>query len=67
MDPHKELEDALRRIYWDIRRDAHWAVERIRDMYTVETGVCYCGSDMENHPIWDNHAPRDMRIDKSHG
>lgn len=26
----------------------------------TRSGVCYCGGDMENHPIWDNHAPTEM-------
>lgn len=27
------------------------------------SGVCYCGADMEGHPVWDNHSPveRPMR------
>jgi hypothetical protein len=30
--------------------------------YHIGSGVCHCGSDMEGHPIWDNHAPTEMMI-----
>jgi len=26
----------------------------------ASSGVCHCGADMENHPIWDNHSPVEM-------
>lgn len=29
-----------------------------------ESGVCHCGTDMEGHSLWDNHAPTDMLYPK---
>lgn len=42
-------QDAVHRLYW---------------MYAVGSGICGCGGDMQGHPVWDNHSPTEMPIDK---
>lgn len=27
----------------------------------IPYGVCCCGANMEDHPVWDNHSPRDEK------
>ena len=29
------------------------------DQISSESGVCYCGAEMEGHSLYDNHAPKD--------
>lgn len=45
---------------------ANAAMDRLDHMYAVGSDVCHCGADMENHPVWDNHSPKEMMRDKSY-
>ena len=48
-----------------IAAKAQAAVDRLYWMHAVGSGICGCGGDMHDHPIWDNHGPVEIPIDKS--
>lgn len=48
-----------------ISAKARAAVDRLYWMHAVGSGICGCGTDLADHPAWDNHGPIEIPIDKS--
>lgn len=65
-DLERELRLAETRVLMLIELRAAAAIDRLYDLYTIPSGICHCGGAMLNHPVWDNHAPCEMRMDKSY-
>lgn len=65
-DIDQEFRFAAMRVTMLIDLRAGAAVSRLYSMYAVGSGVCHCGSVLDGHPVWDNHAPVEMMRDKDH-
>lgn len=64
IDIDQEFQHAMMRLTAGIDQRAKAAISRVYSMYTVGSGVCHCGNDINNHSEWDNHAPVEMMRDK---
>lgn len=65
MDVDREIRLSISAQNARIATNARLAVDRLYWMHAVGSGVCGCGSDMDDHALWDNHGPTEMPIDKS--
>ena len=64
-DPEGEIRRSISAQQLVIEAKAQAAVDRLNWMYAVGSGICGCGNDVKSHPVWDNHSPVEIPIDKS--
>lgn len=63
-DVEVEIKRSLRCQLNRINNQAHDAITRINWMHAVDSGVCGCGIEMDEHPLWDNHQATEIPMDK---
>ena len=67
IDFYREVRRSIAAQWLVIERRAWEAVQRLNWMHAVGSRLCGCGSGMPDHSGWDNHAPTEIPMDKSHG